>query len=1447
MFFTRYHEIMLRSPLSNCQALIGFCILSLSFIASASDSGKREALHGFVENVGQVRDDHGTIRADVLATMQLGNVRLFVRRTGLSYVFSEDVHEHRVDEESHRDCERRLQAPNRRSYRMDVEFIDSFSRMEFIGKDEAVHVVRFATPSGLRQAQVWESILLRNIYPNIDMVMRVTDSGLKYDIVVHPGGDVRAVRLNYLGASSIIRSDGSMSVQTPLGAITERRPVTYAVDSDGKRTSISSAYNIDGSLLTFAVGDHSNERALVIDPFVEWATYLGGTGDEYGNGVSFDGTGNVIVAGWTRSMDFPSSPGVIQENYGGLTDVFVSKFSPTGQRLWTTYLGGPANDAALAVAANDQDMIAVTGFTESDFFFVTPGAMQEKRNGSSDGFVTVLHPDGTVNWSTYFGGSLVDEGHGVTFDASGSVVLTGRTTSVDFPISFGAFQQIKSGGLDAFVMKFRSDGVRLWGTFFGGVDEDWGHAVAVDPSGNVVISGHTLSGNFPVTSDAWQPVYRGLRDGFVAKFSPTGVRVYATFIGGGTWDDAYGVTVDDEGNMIATGGTESFDYPASPGAFQTERFGNVAAFVFKMDASGQRLWSTYYGGARKDIGNSIDAYPSGNVMITGHSNSTDLVMTPDAAQTASAGLTDAFAVKFRADGSLKYATYIGGSDEDSPESNLGLTSIATHPLGWAAISGWTKSTDFPTTPGSFQPGKSGNWDAYLLKFGCTLDPLPVVTAQGPTTFCDGDSVRLLSPAGYAWYRWSTDERTQSIVVRQSGSYRVMVADTNDCGGLSQPIGVTVNPLPQPVISASGPTTLCDGDSVVLDAGASYATYSWSNGANSRTITVKTSGSYFVSVRDTNGCSNSSPAVDVVVNPRPTVTITAKGPTRFCMLDSVVLDAGMGFSSYRWSTGETSQNITVRASGSFTVSVTNAFGCVATSAPIEVTVHPLPNPTITASGPLTFCDGDSVVLDGGAGFVSWQWSNGATSRFVTIRTTQLLSVTVIDSNTCTATSPSVQVTVNPRPVAAITVRGATSFCAGDSVILDAGPGFASYNWSNGATTQTVVVRSSITLNVTVAFATGCASTSPDVTITVHPDLTPTITPAGPVAFCDGDSVILRAPSGFISYLWSNGAQTQNITVKSGGDYSVAVRDSNGCTWSSAISRVTVHPLPAIPTITQVRDTLLSSPEFGYQWLLNGVPLPNETNRQLLIPRSGIYTVTVTTADGCSATSPPLSVFIAQTVVSIPVLEAAPGEVVRIPLRIESSENLIVSGAKDFRAVIRINRDILQPLGNVGVWSDNGTDRTITLQGQWSDTLGTLTQFECQAMLGAIDRTPLTIDFFEWTTGAVRVTRVHGEFRLKICRDGGDRLFDWTRFVALKQNRPNPFNAQTIIEYDVIEEGPTRLEVFDALGRRVAVLLDGSIIPGSYTASFDGSALPSGMYIIILTTPTQSFSRTMQVLK
>jgi len=331
--------------------------------------------------------------------------------------------------------------------------------------------------------------------------------------------------------------------------------------------------------------------------------------------------------------------------------------------------------------------------------------------------------------------------------------------------------------------------------------------------------------------------------------------------------------------------------------------------------------------------------------------------------------------------------------------------------------------------------------------------VPEIMTDGPTTFCDGDSVRLTISSNFSNYEWSNGETTQSIVVYDSGDYDCTVTADNGCvRAPDESIVVTILSINSaPIITTSIPPTLCEGDTVTLSAPDGFSNYEWSNGETTQHITVSTSGTFDCIVANIGGClSPPSEPINVVVNPIPSQpTITANDMTTFCEGDSVILSAPVGFSKYFWSNGGTTQSIVVYDTGTYDCFVADTTGCPSpNSLSIDITVYNSPpSQTIIVDGSTNLCEGESLTLSAPSGFPNYQWSNGETTQDISVSNSGTYDFFIIDDNGCTSPfSNRVEVVVDTLPATpVITVIGSTELCEGESVTLSMPPNY-SYQWS-----------------------------------------------------------------------------------------------------------------------------------------------------------------------------------------------------------------------------------------------------------------------------------------------------------------------------------------------------------------------------------------------------------------
>ncbi|MCB2205015.1 VWA domain-containing protein [bacterium] len=353
-------------------------------------------------------------------------------------------------------------------------------------------------------------------------------------------------------------------------------------------------------------------------------------------------------------------------------------------------------------------------------------------------------------------------------------------------------------------------------------------------------------------------------------------------------------------------------------------------------------------------------------------------------------------------------------------------------------------------------------------------PTPMLNVSDTLRLCTGGSftLGLQDTTRFTDYSWSNGGSLSSTVVTTPGNYYVTVTGLTGCQGTSDTLVVLSEDL-DVRLNQPGTFEFCEGDTLVLDAGE-YATYNWSNGESSRSIVVHESGSYFVSVVNAAGCTGVSDTAHVTVNPAPEPQITPAGSTVVCRGDSITLDAGAGYSSYKWNTGEETQTITVSNLGTFTVRVTNASGCEGVSRPVQVSVVDHPKPSIIVMGQAQICEGDSVTLDAGTGYETYLWSTGATTRRITVHQAGSYFVDVALAAGCEGRSDTVDVIVHPRPNKPVISRSDDELTSSESA--------TGYQWFldgnaiAGATSQSYTAVNTGSYRVVATNAFGCSTQS-----------------------------------------------------------------------------------------------------------------------------------------------------------------------------------------------------------------------------------------------------------------------------------------------------------------------------------------------------------------------------------
>jgi roadblock/LC7 domain-containing protein len=531
----------------------------------------------------------------------------------------------------------------------------------FIGNDPSKH------KSGL---STYRYVSLGEVWSGVEVKLKATQKTVEKLFYLKPGADPSKIVVEVDGAKGLkLSKDGEIIIKTGLGELKLSKPIAWQ-EKDGKKLPVEVSYKLIGkNRYSFEVAKADPSLPIVIDPLLA-STFIGGSHDDVVYSIALDSSGNVYVTGSTYSSDYPTTSFAYDARCGtdgtcnrGFSDVFVSKLSnDLSQLLASTFIGGSGSDGAYSIVLDRSGNVYVTGWTDSSNYPTTSGAYDTSHNGAVDVFVSKLSNDlSQLLASTFIGGSGSDGAYSIVLDRSGNVYVTGWTDSSNYPTTSGAYDTSHNGFSDVFVSKLSNDLSQLLAsTFIGGSGYDGAFSIALDRSGNVYVTGSTYSSNYPTTSGAYDTqcgtdgtCNGGFGDGFVSKLSNDLSQLLAsTFIGGSGSDVATSIALDSSGNVYVTGYTESSDYPDTSGAYDR----------------------SYNGG-------------SADVFVSKLSNNLSQLLA---------------------------STFIGGSGDDK------AFSIVLDRSGNVYVTGYTRSFDYPTTSGAYGRSYNGYSDVFVSKLDSNL-------------------------------------------------------------------------------------------------------------------------------------------------------------------------------------------------------------------------------------------------------------------------------------------------------------------------------------------------------------------------------------------------------------------------------------------------------------------------------------------------------------------------------------------------------------------------------------------------------------------------------------------------------------------------------------------------------------------------------------------------------
>jgi len=996
----------------------------------------------FLENKGQMMNIQRKAVNNVLFKAGAGGVDVYVTTDGLSYVFTKiDKHKkagtstmptnfprhHENDSASVQYC------------RADMELAGADIRKENIIKegeseDRKDYYYGDICPDGILGVHSYGKITIKNIYPGIDWVLHTGKHGLKYDFVVHPGANPSLIRLKYKWTDKPeLQDDGSLKINTPMGAIQEGTPVSYSADKE-----VQTTYSIADSEIYFNIGTYNSTQTLIIDPKLVWATYYPGDDiEEFGN-IQDDGT-HVWITGEEQSHYFPTvNPGggaYFQVNNPSIESAFILKFNTAGVLEWATIYGGSMGEYGIGIYS-DGTNVWMSGTTySSNFPTLNPGGgayYQGTLSAANNAYILKFSTAGIRKWATFYGGTGGETGGPICSDGT-NVWLSGGASSTNLPLlnpGGGAYFEDTLKGTNIFIAKFNMAGVLKWATYYGGGKLDEAYSLNSDGT-SVWLTGFTWSHNFPVYNPGGGAYFQANtgNNAFILKFDTAGVRKWAAFYGGSNWEIGSSI-YSDRKNVWVTGLAYSTNIPLlNPGGgayFQSTNAGGVSGFILKFNLAGVLKWATYYGGSGNknlhtaDGGNAVQS-DGKYVWVTGEASSPDFpTYNPGCGfYQGNIGLSNAqdeYVLQFDTAGVRKWATYFG-TDVENDGNGLACDGKNVFVAGDAGYAGYPLRNPgggayyFDTTIAQYQE------NLIIGRFTVASNGL---TVNNSISICKGGATTITA-SGAISYKWSPPTGLSATNIPNpvasptvTTTYTVTGVDTGKCGGtFIDSVTVTVDTFNLKNISITKDTSICSGSSITLSVGGGI-NYQWNTGNSTSSISITNdsiSHTYTVSVSD--GLCKVDTNVNIKVKPNPTGKIS--GNLFICMGNSTTLIASGG-TSYQWSTGATTSAITISPSSNTNYSVTvTQNGCADTVSEL-VSINPPPG--ITACCDSTITTGQTIQLNSsGGGSYLWSPTTGLScdscpNPIATPSVTTRYYVIVTSDSGCTA-KDSIIITIIPN--------------------------------------------------------------------------------------------------------------------------------------------------------------------------------------------------------------------------------------------------------------------------------------------------------------------------------------------------------------------------------------------------------------------------------------------------
>ncbi|MFN3754380.1 T9SS type B sorting domain-containing protein [Flavobacterium sp.] len=926
-----------------------------------------------------------------------------------------------------------------------------------------------------------------------------------------------------------------------------------------------------------------------------WGTYLGGNVQDNFGGMAIDKLNNLVVSGTTNSnLNSFTTAGTHQPTlnyiYAGNPnnfDAFLLKLNPTGQIIWGTHYGGNLNDTSTAVAVDELNNIVICGITYSMAGIATPGAhktvFDNQFNSQYEGYIAKFNANGQRIFGTYFGGDMQEQIEDVKIDANNNIYLTGFAYSINGIATPGAFQPIRNTTWDGFITKFSAQGTQIWGTYFGGNNEDYLHRLALGNNAIYVV-GKTASDTNIASPGCFLPIGPNVSnagyDGLMAKFDFDGQRLWSTYF----YEKFADLDLDANENIYAIGYTQIDNNIATANPYDGIReIGD--AFIQKFNTNGFRLWGTYYGGSSFDEAYSISFDKINTIFyIGGDTSSSNAIASPNAFQPNPIGnYSDGFIAKFQ---DCLSAPVVDALPDICIGHNINLTANGGTNYSWNGPNGFVSTQQNPiiTNANTSHSGQysctitgTGGCDGTLsinVIVGDITKPIPDITTL-PTITGDCTTIVNVIPT-------ATDNCSGTIIGTTSDPLNYATTGThiihwefNDGQGNieTQNQIIILNSTSAPLVNPIYYTCLGDTKSIsdIPITGQNIQWYDAPTGGNLlSSIEILQVGITYYATQTLNSCESSR--VPVIINSQNTVAPTGNNPQALCASQNPTLnDIAVNGTAINWYSSNTST--TALPSNTLLVDGTTYYATQTVNGCESVGRLPI---AVTLIYSLNAIDSDAFICD--------NQNNGS----------EIVDLSLLNYNMAS--------------LAGNTFTYYSSFNAADNQI----------SAEQLPTNHTIPLGQTI-VYVRIDNINGCHQV-------VELELTlvsiPIITMPDEFAFCEGSNVTITAPTGFDLYIWSTNVNAPSITLNQAGNYWLMVGNSYGNATCTSTTNFTVVQSNA-PTITTIETidwtdsensiTVHVTGSGDYEYSIDGINYQN-SNIFNGLP-NGAYLVTVRDKNGC----------------------------------------------------------------------------------------------------------------------------------------------------------------------------------------------------------------------------------------